>query len=425
MKTTRFLLVLVLGIMTAVCVSCSKDEDPIIIESTLKSSGMDATVQVNSNSDGTDFTYKSWVVVDQVFGTRAETKSASSRVTTRATDNGGTEISVLLTNSLKHVIDTVKVEHYKLTEKPTISIENKVGDSYPEGSYITVTDSILVYKIDYGAFVESYELLYQVATYNDGVNRFRLPHKPYNAFSVDDWTLVSQDSKRDSDGFAYASKLFTQTLSVDFDEKEYKVRATYDLRRVIETNGGPFIVKSEVLGTTIQPTSEIGKEGADYVSKIKVHQVWSDGRDVTEEYPLTLFCQMSSEPHSLTLRGDPNDRVMERKEVTMFDDNDPWSVPNEPVFGEIFEKQGELRLYYPTWQVEIKLREVHGYYDDGVTYAVYAGPVFDAKNVRIVSDKLTPRGGEDVGWYDHNVVVEVDVCGTTLKYEVYYLLKFN
>lgn len=86
---------------------CSKENGrPEVIDSTVRDSGMDARITVAQDAKATKLSYKSWVVVDQVFATRSNTAHDDSRVTTRASGSG-TEISVLLTNRLKHSVDAL------------------------------------------------------------------------------------------------------------------------------------------------------------------------------------------------------------------------------------------------------------------------------------------------------------------------------
>lgn len=112
---------------------CSKDKTPPeVIESTVQNSGMDDKVKVETNAKGTSLTYKSWVVVDQVFATRTAAAGEEAVVENRAAGKG-TEISVLLTNRLKHSVDTAGVEHYKLALEPAVTLERRIGETYAEG----------------------------------------------------------------------------------------------------------------------------------------------------------------------------------------------------------------------------------------------------------------------------------------------------
>lgn len=415
---------------------CSKENSrPEVIDSTVRDSGMDARITVAQDAKATKLSYKSWVVVDQVFATRSNTPDDDSRVTTRAAGSG-TEISVLLTNRLKHSVDTSSVNHYKLAQEPVITTERKIGETYAEGYYITVVDSILVYKLDYGCFTEAFELTYQVAFYNDGVTRFKLPHKPYEGFSSTPYRLTAMDSKmgesdddsEDRRENAYAWKKFEQTLTVDFDGSEYPVTATTFLKRLIRTDGGAYVVKSEVLSSEIVPEQEQDgpPSGAYFASKLKVRQVWSDGRDVEEEYAVQLFCELhSAMGREVEVRGDSTQTALQRKELSMTDDNDPWGLPNYPEFGQTtYVVTGELYLDYPAWGVTFDLLEYRAFYDDGVTYLEFPAPSFTVEGVTVVSDALSPMPNESEGWYQQAVKVKINVCGATVEAENFVTLHF-
>ncbi len=416
---------------------CSKDKTPPeVIESTVQNSGMDDKVKVETNAKGTSLTYKSWVAVDQVFATRTAPAGEESVVETRAAGKG-TEISVLLTNRLKHSVDTASVEHYKLAQEPAVTLERRIGETYAEGYYITVVDSILEYRIDYGCFTEKFEMSYQVAFYNDGVTRFKLPHKSYDNFSAEPYQLTAMDSKMGEGGeksgeysdCAYAWKRFDQTLKVDFGGSEYAATARTFLRRMIASDGSPYVVRSEVLASELQPENDPNDApfGAHFISKLKVRQRWSDGRDAEEEYTVRLFCEINAEiSPEVTVRGDPAEATLQHKEVNMKDENDPWMIPNHPEFGKTTcDVMGELYLGYPAWGVVFRLYQTYAFYDDGVTYALFPGPEFTADGVTVVSDNLVAMPNEGEGWYEQTVKVRAAVSGATVETEKMMTIHFN
>lgn len=89
-------------------------------------SGTDDKVTVVTNAKGTRLTYKSRGVVDRVLVTRMASAGDEAVVETRAAGRG-TEIPVLLTNRLKHPVDTVSVEDYKLVQEPAVTRERRIG----------------------------------------------------------------------------------------------------------------------------------------------------------------------------------------------------------------------------------------------------------------------------------------------------------
>lgn len=66
----------------------------------------------------------------------------------------------------------------------------------------------------------------------------------------------SDDDSEDRRENAYAWKKFEQTLNVDFDGSEYPVTAATFLKRLIRTDGGAYVVRSEVLSSQIVPEPE-------------------------------------------------------------------------------------------------------------------------------------------------------------------------
>ena len=155
MKTNKFWFVMTAAVMLTGAislVSCEKEE-PLqnkVVESEVIDQGMDANVKVQTDDNGTTFSYDSWIIV--------------SGYTRSAFEN---KISATLNNNLNNVDQEIEVSDWSMGEGK-ISFTYDAKESRQSDEYVTLTDSVLRCSVAYANFSFDYELVYQVAVYNDG-----------------------------------------------------------------------------------------------------------------------------------------------------------------------------------------------------------------------------------------------------------------
>ena len=251
--------------------SCSKDdyELPEVIESEVYDEGRAEEVKAEVGTEGTKLSYESWIMVKGI---------------TRASfDN---KVSVTLNNKLNNVSQTVDVTNYEIGI-PKTSFEYTVGESYGK-DFVTVIDSIMVYKVMLENFTIAFPLAYQVGIYDDGISKQVMPYHSYTKITDNGGKLEDMENQTEGD-VVYARKLYSHSLTVVCNDREYTLKAAVILRRIIGEEGKPYLVKSELV--------EEGKsalvDGA-YTSWIKVKQTWSTGEEKKQVYKRTAALTLAT-----------------------------------------------------------------------------------------------------------------------------------
>ena len=163
--------------MTIALASCEKEKEkpesgnPEIINSEVVDTGeagTDLAVSTVTSPEGdtlgTTLSYTSWIKV------RTETKAASEKTVevvlndTLRTNRG----FVVVSNNIR---TDLNAEHHGL--------EYRRYHSERHNDFITITDSVMKYMITLRNYELPYEVVYQVATYDDGFSRQVMPyHRP-------------------------------------------------------------------------------------------------------------------------------------------------------------------------------------------------------------------------------------------------------
>ena len=127
--------------------SCSSDDDPMlpeVIESEVLDDGVDSNVTSKSNvapdgtNLGTKLSYKSWIMV------KGQTRAAFEN-----------KVEVTLINVFANTDTLVKVYDF-IVEPPKVEVFNRKRSKRQEG-FVTVSDSVLVYSVQFAEFSFDYE----------------------------------------------------------------------------------------------------------------------------------------------------------------------------------------------------------------------------------------------------------------------------
>ena len=286
MKTKKNWFVIVAAmIMSSVMIlaSCSSDDDPMlleVIESEVLDEGMDDTasskpsINPNGVTTGTQFSYKSWIMV------KGQTRAAFEN-----------KVEVTLNNVFANTDTVITVSNFDLGDYKTVVSKRKRSER--QEGFVTVSDSVMVYSVQFAEFSFDYELDFEHAVYNDGVTKQNMPYHPIgtikdNGYKLNDLEFIIETDENARER-VYLRKLLTHSISVEFNGKSYDLTAKVELRRFAGFH--PCIVESVV--------TDEGKEIIDinmndvvpsisFKSWISVQRSWSDNRK--EEKTFTQIC---------------------------------------------------------------------------------------------------------------------------------------
>ena len=286
MKTKKNWFVIVAAmIMSSVMIfaSCSSDDDPMlpeVIESEVLDKGMDDTasskpsINPNGVTTGTQFSYKSWIMV------KGQTRAAFEN-----------KVEVTLNNVFANTDTVITVSNFDLGDYKTVVSKRKRSER--QEGFVTVSDSVMVYSVQFAEFSFDYELDFEHAVYNDGVTKQNMPYHPIgtikdNGYKLNDLEFIIETDENARER-VYLRKLLTHSISVEFNGKSYDLTAKVELRRFAGFH--PCIVESVV--------TDEGKEIIDinmndvvpsisFKSWISVQRSWSDNRK--EEKTFTQIC---------------------------------------------------------------------------------------------------------------------------------------
>ena len=319
--------------------SCSKDdyELPEVIESEVYDEGRAEEVKAEVGTEGTKLSYESWIMVKGI---------------TRASfDN---KVSVTLNNKLNNVSQTVDVTNYEIGI-PKTSFEYTVGESYGK-DFVTVIDSIMVYKVMLENFTIAFPLAYQVGIYDDGISKQVMPYHSYTKITDNGGKLEDMENQTEGD-VVYARKLYSHSLTVVCNDREYTLKAAVILRRIIGEEGKPYLVKSELV--------EEGKsalvDGA-YTSWIKVKQTWSTGEEKKQVYKRTAALTLAT-PAVMPYRIVPSTNIVVNtsrlEEIsTQIIDRDDYIY--------VRENTGKFKIDYYHFALDFDVLRQQVVYDDGL-----------------------------------------------------------
>ncbi len=264
MKTNKFMqfmaaAVVVCGMLTMT--SCEKDdyELPEVIESEVYESGVSSEVKSQSGTEGTKLSYESWIMVKGI---------------TRASfDN---KVSVTLNNTFNNIDSMIEVGSFHLGECRTELLYEAAGNRRQD--FVTVTDSVLTYKVTFDVFSFSYDLYHEIGTYDDGITRQTMPYHPIknirdNGYTLTDLDFVKEDSEKGGQ-VIYLRKQFDHSISLDFNGQTYTLTAKIELRLYAGVH--PAIVSSKLVDSGIKDVKNELWTGT-YTSWAEVEHRYSDG----------------------------------------------------------------------------------------------------------------------------------------------------
>ncbi len=371
MKHLRLWSILVVSAMLAGMMfyaSCAHEEDEpeVIIRSEVVDEGIDTQVTTKplpgsggTESAGTQLSYNSMITV------KAETASgrhsAPSRAPARASsDDDLTTITVML-HAVFHNLDTTIVVNSFDIGEPKFAFTYGTNGRRTEG-YVTVTDSVTYYNVNFDGFGFRYMLENEVAVYNDGYTNVVMPYhkiKNYrdNGFSVEDLSFVLEPNSSGGKD-VYLRKKIKHSITVEYNGADYTLHGNVILKKRVGTH--PCIVSSELIDKGI---SDIDNSPihTTYTSWANVRHQYSDNKTEVKKYTVEMWGDLGSSLHD-AVELSSSDLTLSSIEIK--DTGEEREVYSSGIVS-VHEIARELVVTYNQFSSKYSLSECRASYDDG------------------------------------------------------------
>ena len=328
--------------------SCSKDdyELPEVIESEVYDEGEAGEVRAEVGTEGTQLSYESWIMV---------------RGITRASfDN---KVSVTLNNAFNNVDSVIEVGSFNLGECRTELVYEAANSRRQD--FVTVTDSLLMYKVTFDVFSFSYNLYHEIGIYDDGITRQTMPYHPIRNVRDNGYTLTDLDFIIENNGegeqVVYLRKRFDHSVSLDFNGKTYTLTAKIELR--LYAGAHPAVVSSRLIASGIRDVKNELWTGT-YTSWAEVEHRYSDGSIGNKTYTIeNMRTEIDADIEKYKELPDADLRLA----GAGFADavvRDTVGMPERMVVCKV-RRQYDVEYNYFTLSYPVS--EYEAYYDDGLT----------------------------------------------------------
>ena len=370
MKHLRLWSILVLSTMLAGMMfyaSCTHEEDEpeVIIRSEVVDEGIDTQVTTKplpgsggTESAGTQLSYKSMITV------KAETASgrhsAPSRAPARASsDDDLTTITVML-HAVFHNLDTTIVVNSFDIGEPTFAFTYGTNGRRTEG-YVTVTDSVTYYNVNFDGFGFRYMLENEVAVYNDGYTNVIMPYhkiKNYrdNGFSVEDLSFVLEPNSSGGKD-VYLRKKIKHSITVEYNGADYTLHGNVILKKRVGTH--PCVVGSELIDKGISDVNN-QRNYTTYSSWAKVKHQYSDNRMETKTYSADMEGKLKGNRYG--------DKFLQSSDVSFIsakvESVGKHNIRNAEYY-TVSEETLSLIVEYNLFTLTHALSQTHAHYNDG------------------------------------------------------------
>ena len=332
--------------------SCSNKSLEEIINSEVSDGGIDNTVLATTSTDANglitqSLSYKSWIKV------KGQTKADFEKT-----------VTVNLTGELPDVAQELNVESYVASLEPRwmyTSQEKRVQGTHQDG-YVTITDSVLVYTVHHFNFDFSYNLMYEVPVYDDGVTREVMPYYRYENLVDKGYTLKQEDS-RVINGSAYACNIYQHALEVTFNGKVYTLHANVTLLHELGPANKPFIVRSEILqeGTTLFDDHVL--------ASIDIRTKWSTGEVNENSYGIELCERVTPEYNTPFSVYNYNNNIEYEYLEDIPDEEDVYLLEGLDNHMRVIRYLKKVRINFTLiGPLDVEIYGDEAYYDDGVLY---------------------------------------------------------
>lgn len=383
MKKNMFTLIIAAAAMVAstTFVSCQKEDEPIeVIKSEVLETGSSPIDIVSNGITGTQLAYESWIKVN------IETKASGEQL-----------VKAKLQADILASVFEVKADGFE--PQPV-----KVSYSYRENGrkqdgFVTTIDSVMVCKLDYGAFAYEQELLYQVAIYDDGISKQTMPYHRFGELQVGDYSLSALDNAIIR-GAEYERMLFRQQLTASFGNQQYVMNNCLVLLKYVSGTETPiepgevYQTKTEILDMGID------SEARAYTTWLKARQYFSDGttKDVLCSAYVGAGGYSNELKYKLVNTADIKIVSYDISEGTIKTGGGSYVTENV----NVLTKQWVVKIKYNLFTEETYFYEQEAYYvDDLITYPM---PVKHLSDIQVSEPELVKGSymhSDEIGDYWH------------------------
>lgn len=359
-------LCVLLACMVLHTASCSNEDEPVPSKiKVVVDEGADTKVTTKmlpgssgTESAGTEISYKSWIQLQkEVSGGRS---SAPARGPMLASSKDDIETISVLLRDVFHNLDTAIVVDSFDFGQPTSTVTYSTNGQRREG-YVTITDSVMYYNVNFDGFSFRYLIEYEVAVYDDGYNRIIMPYHKIknirdNGFSVEDLEFVLEPNSSGGKD-VYLRKKIKHSITVEFNGADYTLHGNVVLKKNIGTH--PCIISSELIDKGI---SDIDNHSyfTIYTSWAKVKYLLSDNSFKTETYSFRM------EGHLESLSSNIEDHLP-TADIALISTSIDF-VGDSFAHGEFYSfttRTKNLTIKYNLFSSVATLKETYAYYDDG------------------------------------------------------------
>lgn len=269
MKKRGFLDIVVVAIaMWAAClISCSKEDlrqdEEVVIDSNVLAQGVEETVSVDDGNDGgISLSYDTWIRIYR-------------KTNLGETEPDGKIVKVRLNNVIETEDSANEKQPSELktpaaTDNSSISFTyDREGEPSYKEAYVLVYDSVMLCTRTVNDVLISHKLHYQCAVYDDGKTKQVMPYYRYE--NVKDLGLRIETRQEEVDGDTFFVKIYTSTISVEFNGKTYLSIQVLEERVVDSLISSVVVAEGKELLEQDNKTTLSGKS----LSWIEVEQVWS------------------------------------------------------------------------------------------------------------------------------------------------------
>lgn len=319
---------------------------------------LSGTDETGKQISGTELSYESWIKV--------QTKTAPK---TRAGGNDGDVVTVLLKDVFHNTDSTITFNNkfFDIGDYTT-DISYRVKGTRQDG-YVTITDSVMVYTVNFEDFSFEYELEYEVAVYDDGISRELMPYHKIQNLKDKGMEISKLESINDESLTVFARRQIDHSISVDLNGETYTLKAKVILQMPYGTADEPYVKKSELLSSSYYTS------GNRVHSELRLKRWWSDGQVKTETLDIQLNAYIDDYIGNVSFEG----QLPENIELLSSSLGDVYETLDSMSLMPYVTSEGYYRMFnisYSILDFGIKVYTDAAFYYDGYLQCNFPVPSF-------------------------------------------------
>ncbi len=330
---------------------------------------LSGTDETGKQISGTELSYESWIKV--------QTKTAPK---TRAGGNDGDVVTVLLKDVFHNTDSTITFNNkfFDIGDYTT-DISYRVKGTRQDG-YVTITDSVMVYTVNFEDFSFEYELEYEVAVYDDGISRELMPYHKIQNLKDKGMEISKLESINDESLTVFARRQIDHSISVDLNGETYTLKAKVILQTPFGDAFEAYVKKSELLSSSYYTS------GDQVHSELRLKRWWSDGQVKTETLDIQLNAYLDDYIGNVSFEG----QLPENIEFLSSSLGDVYETLGPMYLMPYVTSEGYYRMFnisYSILDFGIKVYTDAAFYYDGYLQCNFPVPSFT--NFRFSEQEIT------------------------------------